>query len=515
MSKIVVSRDGEKSTHVISDKETTIGRHESMTLQLENQEVSRRHATIYREDDQLWVRDHQSANGTIYNENKLDPASLQRLSHGDRLTIGPFELVFELDSQAQVEPVSAPAAPTITAAPTDAMPEPLLGELPDTDTLVWKKGPKKLKVVDIVQETHDVKTFRMRHETLFSYKPGQAVTLRLEIDGKEYNKTYTVSSSPSRPHTLEITVKRVPGGVASNWLHDNIKFGDEIQLNGPPFGCFSCYETPFVCQKILLLGAGSGVTPLMSMSRWIVDTAADLDIVFLVSQRRPGDIIFRQELNQLAARHLDMRSYVTISSGHEGSEPWLGLTGRVSKEMLRMVAPDLNERHVYLCGPPRFMSAAVELLKEMEFPIDQLHTESFDPQRVGPGTEVNRSDASLPANTDRHPSPAPADAKQVGGSGESSGTDVAVADETVYEVEFCDSSKVGVTDGNKSILQVGEANGVELSYACREGWCGQCRVECENPDDVWVDPAASFSDLKPGEVLACSCYPRGKVKIKK
>lgn len=92
-----------------------------------------------------------------------------------------------------------------------------------------------MKVADIVEETHDVKTFRLVGEkpVLFSYRPGQFITFLLNIDGQDVERSYSMSSSPSRPHVLELTVKRVPGGVVSNWLCDHVKLGQRLTIKGP------------------------------------------------------------------------------------------------------------------------------------------------------------------------------------------------------------------------------------------------------------------------------------------
>ena len=122
-----------------------------------------------------------------------------------------------------------------------------------------------LVVQDVVDVTHDVKTFTLASagQHLFHFEPGQFVTLRLDVDGTEVLRSYTVSSPPTRPHALSITVKRKPGGVVSPWLHDTVRPGTELRVQ-PPLGVFSTSRHP--ASKYLFLSAGSGITPLMSMS---------------------------------------------------------------------------------------------------------------------------------------------------------------------------------------------------------------------------------------------------------
>ena len=118
------------------------------------------------------------------------------------------------------------------------------------------------------QETHDVKTFVFsgRAPRLHSYKPGQFITLDLVIDGQTVNRCYTLSSSPTRPHLISITTKRFAGGIVSPWMHETVTPGVEIRAMGP-MGEFNCVDYASPNGKYLLLSAGSGITPLMSMAR--------------------------------------------------------------------------------------------------------------------------------------------------------------------------------------------------------------------------------------------------------
>jgi ferredoxin-NADP reductase len=152
---------------------------------------------------------------------------------------------------------------------------------------------------------------------LFSYHPGQFVTFLLNIDDREVQRSYSMSSSPSRPHVLELTIKRVPGGLVSNWFCDQVKLGQSLAVRGPS-GKFSCFTYPST--KMLFIGAGSGVTPLMSMGRWIVDTTSAVDVKLLFSFKSPTDIVFRKELELMSARHSRFQVAVTVTSGWLGTE---------------------------------------------------------------------------------------------------------------------------------------------------------------------------------------------------
>ena len=238
-------------------------------------------------------------------------------------------------------------------------------------------------------ETHDVKTFVLeaRRPQLFHYRPGQFLTFDFEIDGERINRCYTISSTPTRPHLISITTKRVPGGPVSNWLHDRLKPGMELRATGP-MGEFTSLAHP--AEKYLFLSGGSGITPLMSMARAYHDLVLPRDIVFVHFARTPADIIFRAEL-ELMARNLPSFRFVPVCESDSPGERWAGFSGRVSPPLLRLIAPDFLEREVMVCGPAPFMAAVRGILAGAEFDMARHHEESFDfaTQESG-GTEEER-----------------------------------------------------------------------------------------------------------------------------
>jgi ferredoxin-NADP reductase/ferredoxin len=341
---------------------------------------------------------------------------------------------------------------------------------------------------------------------LFSFKPGQFVTLKLEIDGKPVSRSYSISSSPSRPHCLELTVKRVPGGLVSNWMCDHIKLGDVLSARGPA-GKFSCFNFP--SRKVLFIGGGSGITPVMSMLRWIVDTAADVDAYLFVSARTPRDIIFRNELNWMSSRHSGIRVGITCTGRCTGSDSWTGLTGRCDASMLRLVVPDLMERHLFMCGPEPFMEGVTDCLREIEFPIANLHTESFGKVRVAPGGEAKPRDV---------PKLVPQAVIQTSSAAASAppAAPVAVAAAPIkgYKVTFLKSGKTVDTTGDAPLLDLAEANGVEIGYQCRSGSCGECIV-LRTKGEVAVEDHCAIGDEEKakGFIYACCTQPMSDLEL--
>lgn len=155
-------------------------------------------------------------------------------------------------------------------------------------------------------------------------------------------------------------ISRVHGRISyyqlvSNWLHDNITVGSQVRLCGGPMGKFTCANNN--SSKLLMISAGIGVTPMLSMARWLYDTGSTRDAIFFYSVRTPRDIIMYQELQLLATRHPHFHLVITVTRPELG-QPWWGFTGRLSDLMLKQIAPDLPDREVYVCGPEQFMSEA-------------------------------------------------------------------------------------------------------------------------------------------------------------
>lgn len=296
------------------------------------------------------------------------------------------------------------------------------------------------------QETHDVKSFlfRPRRPGLARFLPGQFITLELQIGGETINRCYTISSPPTRPDTLSITVKRVPGGPVSNWLHDHLTPGMSLRALGPN-GEFSCALHP--AAKFLFLSGGSGITPLMSMSRSFYDLGEQRDVVFVHSARTPADIIFRRELALLAASQPGFRT-AFVCEGRGGEGDWSAPTGYLDLALLARIAPDFGERAIFCCGPEPYMAAVRALLAEGGFDMSRYHEESF-----------NFADATSDESGDE------ADAEAL----------VAAADSTGFNVEFTKSGRNVVCAPGQKLLEAARSAGLRLPSSCAKGMCGTCK----------------------------------------
>ena len=338
----------------------------------------------------------------------------------------------------------------------------------------------------VLAVTHDVKTFVFTtpERRPFDFEAGQFITMRLEIDGEHLTRCYTIASPPTRPDRLAITIKRVPGGVVSNWLHDNLEPGNWISMHAPA-GSFILPEVD--APKYLFLSAGSGITPVLSMTRTLYDLGSEADILFVHSARTPSDIIYRGELEAMSRLMPNLR-VVEICEGDAPTERWLGLQGRISKPVLEILTPDLNERETFVCGPEGYMSAARALLEELGYDMTKYHEESFD--------------FGAPAV----PAPEVAQATEEYLEAE--------AESGAFSVEFARSGRMITCAPDQTILEAAVAAGMRPVAACGQGMCGTCKVSMLAGEvDMKHNGGIRPKEIAQQKVLICCSKPLGDLRL--
>ena len=371
------------------------------------------------------------------------------------------------------------AQPAVPSASASTRPAP---------AAVSGKWSGRLRVSRIFQETPDVKTFRLMNPLggvlPFGFLPGQFLTVTVPPDGKPVRRSYTIASSPTQHDYAEITVKHEEQGVVSGSLHDHVKEGDQLECSGPS-GSF--IFTGRECKCILLIGGGVGITPLMSVLRYLTDRSWPGDIYLLYGIHNPQDFIFREELNYLQQRYPNLRVVVTVS--HPEGTDWKGATGRITKELIAQSVPDLASRYVHLCGPVSLMVAVKKALVELGVPAERIKTEAFGPALGKP--EPTRPQAAPPA----------------GAEGEA-------ARLALPTVSFSQSDKSAPLPADKTVLDVADEIGVEIDNSCRVGTCGTCRVKLLSGSvTMAVEDGLEPGDKENSIILACQAKSTGNVVV--
>ena len=347
--------------------------------------------------------------------------------------------------------------------------------------LHWDLGHNVAQCLRAVDETPDVKTFwfALQNNEALSFKPGQFLTFTFSIEGQEAVRCYSISSSPSQPCQFAITVKRVPGGLVSNWLHEHLKTGDAVTITAPA-GHFN--STDIVAERYLLLSGGSGITPGMSMVRWMRDTGRLGDVHFIHSARSPGDIIFHQELLKIDSQWPQFQLSL-LCEDKDSKFGWAGYRGRLNAALLEYLCPDYRQRTVLCCGPAPYMQAVREMLDQLSFLMEQYAGELF-------GSPSARLTTEPPA--------------------ECVHSDTAVT----CRVYFSMSAQERQGSSCESLLDTALANGIWIPSACRTGICGSCKIR-KVSGTVAMEGAMALSEKECGDgyILACCAYPQDDVTL--
>jgi len=405
----------------------------------------------------------------------------------------------------------AAAAPAKVGAPAATTP-PVAAPPAGPVSSGWKGI---LRVNRIFDEISGVKTFRLTAmdggPLPFTYLPGQYLCVFPMIDGNRMQHCYTISSSPTQGHYCELTIEREEEGKGvSKYFHDGLQEGELLEASGPT-GKFTF--TGAKAKSVVLIGGGVGITPLMSIIRYLTDIGWPGDIFFLYSCRHVSDFIFRPELERLCARHPKLHLVVTITEPNE--EPWSGPTGHLTKELIAQSVPDITTRHIHVCGPHKMMNAVQGALLELDVPTAQVEIEAFSASQIAiaEGGEKT-SDATAKAPIESAGKTPPDTAAKAPAEVPGNGAPAAVPAEAPPAAEapaeggvtvtFQKSGKSAPLPPDKSILEASEDAGVNIPSECRVGTCGACKVKLLSGEvTMEVEAALTAEEKAGGTILAC------------
>ncbi len=312
-------------------------------------------------------------------------------------------------------------------------------------------GWRPFRVAAIVDEARDVKSFYFTPvdgRALAAFAPGQYLTFRLPIAEGEgpLVRCYSLSER-ARPDYFRTTIKRVPAagadlppGRGSGYFHERVRVGDVLEVRAPA-GTFILDLAS--SEPVVLVGAGIGVTPLLSMLEAIVHSGREREVYVMLGFRNSDEHPFREALARVAEVNPNVRLHVSYSSPQTSDVIYRDYNhrGRVTIERLRQVLPSNNFRF-YLCGPGAMMESLVPALWQWGVPESHVHFEAFGPASVRSATDRARAGA----------------AKR-------------------YDVQFTKSGQTATWDGSfASLLEFGEAAGVKMPAGCRAGGCGECML---------------------------------------
>jgi uncharacterized protein len=347
-------------------------------------------------------------------------------------------------------------------------------------------GWRPFRVAAIVDEACDVKSFYFTPEDgqpLRPFAPGQYLTFRLpHAEGETpLVRCYSLSDRP-RQDFFRTTIKRIdapadqPGalpGRGSNYFHNHVHVGDVVDVRAPA-GTFLL--DPLSTEPIVLVGAGIGVTPLVSMLEAIVQTGQKRDVYLLLGFRNGAEHPFKERVAAICAENPQLRLHVSYSVPVESDMLYRDYNhhGRVTLERLRQVLPSSNFRF-YVCGPGQLMETLVPALWEWGVPESHVHFEAFGPASVRSASHGRESVEPC-------------------------------------EVRFERSGRSATWDGSlASILEFGEAAGVAMPSGCRAGSCGECMMAIRSGNIATVKQPGI--PVPTGHCLTCISVPKGELVL--
>ena len=342
-----------------------------------------------------------------------------------------------------------------------------------TNTQEVTRQPMTLLLAHVEQQTHDTKTLRflVPAERRLQAKPGQFLTFHWFVNGKRVLRSYTISSSPTQANYVEITPKRIENGCVSTFLHDQAKLGLAVEATGP-HGKF--YFDQLVHRSIVLIAAGSGITPMISMLRYIDDLHLPTPVTLLYCVRTEKDIIFRAEIERLRTSVPNLNYGVCLS---QPDDSWRGHKGHLTREFILEHLTDLEAAAFFLCGPQGFMQNARQILTSLGIAEQRIAQESFGERPRS--LESNNSAASA------------------------AGT-----------IEFVRSEKTCTIPAGCTLLEVAEANSVQIPFGCRQGQCGTCATRLlRGSVHMDADIGLTAEQKSAGYVLPCVSRAEGSVVL--
>lgn len=322
--------------------------------------------------------------------------------------------------------------------------------------------PNRLQVHDIQQETADVWTLSLFSHVPYDYQPGQFALVNIGTSG-QVQRAYTLSSTPGVSPFITLTVRQIADGQGSNWLTQQVKVGDYLWLSDA--------QGSFVCdgdQPLLLLAAGCGVTPVMSICRAVLQQTPVRPVTVFYSVRSPQDVIFATQWQQLAARYPQLT--LTLLSENNATEGFVA--GRLSQDLLETGVTDMAARRVMICGPAPYMRLAEQWAKALGAADNSVVTEQFHQPVAEP-----QSNKLL----------------------------------TMTRLTPLAHYKVPV---GSTLLAAMEQHQLPVNAACRAGVCGSCKTRVIGGDFTTTSQMTlTDAEIAEGYVLACSCQLHGDVTL--
>ncbi len=415
--------------------------------------------------------------------------------------------------------VVPPPAATPVAPPAPAKSEPVAVNAEDTPSKpnAWEGT---LLVAKIFEETPTVRTLRLTNpaggKLPFNFVPGQFLTVTVIPNGAPVTRSYSISSSPTHREYCELTIKKEDHGVVSQYMDKQVHEGESVQFIGPS-GRFTFTESD--ADSIVLIAGGVGVTPFMSIIRYLTDHSWKKDIFLFFTCKNEISIIFRDEIEYLRQNHPNFHVYITLTRpGHKPKAAYH--SGRLTKAIIAEHVPDIASRRVHICGPKPMNDAVEQMLDELDVPKENIKLEDFAtpvaaPKKAAP-TEADQPPTAVPPPTPAAAGPALAEATATSVPDQPPARPPPASDPSITTAvaTFAKSNKTAILPPDKSVLEASEDIGVNIDYVCRVGVCGVCKVNLlSGAVTMAVQDALTDDDKTKNIILACQAKATADVTV--
>lgn len=345
-----------------------------------------------------------------------------------------------------------------------------------------------LKIADVQPETDTAVciTFAVPTELKekFKFIQGQFLTLRAQIDGEDVRRSYSICSGVNDGH-LRVGIKRVKGGKFSNYANDHFKPGTSVEVM-PPQGSFYTEVKPGQKKNYMCISAGSGITPMISIIKTVLDTEEESRVTLIYGNRRSNSVMFKDELNFIKNRYLNRFQWINIMNYEDQGADLLN--GRIdnAKGYALQKAGLINIKEVdeaFICGPEAMMSEVSRGFRIEGLREDQIHYELFSSSSADSKEALERAAARV---------------EQYGEQKTSKVTLIADG----RSVSF-DLAAVG-----ENILDAGMDAGMDLPYSCKGGVCSTCKCKLVKGEvEMDISHGLQPQDIEAGFVLSCQAHP--------
>jgi ring-1,2-phenylacetyl-CoA epoxidase subunit PaaE len=345
----------------------------------------------------------------------------------------------------------------------------------------------RLKIAEVTRETAESVSvlFEVPEDIKdnFKFVQGQYVTLKLNVNGEELRRSYSICSSPVLNEGLRVAVKKVQGGRVSGYINDKLKAGEEMEVM-VPMGNFFTKMDPVHKKKYVLFAGGSGITPMISILKTVLVKEPMSSVLMFYGNQNEDAIIFKSQLDELEKKYAGKLKIYHVLNEPQKEENKIDVlfTGIMLPEKVTALVQkyvDLkDDNEFFICGPSPMMANVVESLKLLNAPEQKVHVEYFS---------------------------APPDTSESVGIEQPMGNSTFSSEVTIV----CDGDETTLTLGaDEVILDAALAANIDAPYACRGGSCCTCRAKViEGKVIMKVNYALLESEVEQGYILTCQSMP--------